>query len=69
VRELGATSKGPEPLIGGRDILALGVSPGARVGHILRAIYEGQLDGRLSTGEDARAKARRLIEIDVGGGP
>lgn len=62
VQELGATSKGPEPLIGGRDILAMGVAAGPRVGEILHAIYERQLDGGLSTPEEARSAARRLIE-------
>lgn len=37
----------PEPLLRGQDILDRDVRPGPRVGELLRAAYELQLDGRL----------------------
>ena len=48
----------PDPLLLGRHLLALGVAPGPRVGEILKAIYERQLDGEITTVEDAIAAAR-----------
>jgi len=60
-RELEVSERPPEPLIRGRDVLALGVVPGPRVGRILRAVYELQLDGELTTSEEALEAARRLL--------
>ena len=42
-------------------MLALGVKPGPEVGVILRAIYERQLDGEITTLDDAIAEAQKLI--------
>lgn len=52
----------PEPLLRGRDVLALGVPPGPEVGRVVRAVYERQLDGAVRTHEEAVAEARRLCE-------
>jgi tRNA nucleotidyltransferase/poly(A) polymerase len=38
----------PAAWIRGEDVLALGVPPGPRVGALLRAAYDAQLDGRVS---------------------
>jgi tRNA nucleotidyltransferase (CCA-adding enzyme) len=62
VRELNVAMRPPEPLLLGRDILALGVAPGPRVGEILRAVYERQLDGAVTTADEARAEAGRLVD-------
>jgi len=43
----------PPPFITGHDVLALGYSPGPRVGEILREIRERQIDGELKTREEA----------------
>lgn len=59
-RSLGVEHAPPAPLLLGRHVLALGVSPGPRVGEILRAIYERQLDGAVVTLDDAIAAAREL---------
>lgn len=61
VRELDVAVRPPEPLLLGRDVLALGVVPGPRVGEILRLVYERQLDGAVTTADEARAEAQRLI--------
>jgi len=53
--------KPPAPLLLGRHVLALGVPPGPRVGEIVKAIYERQLDGEIATVEDAIAVARSLL--------
>jgi tRNA nucleotidyltransferase (CCA-adding enzyme) len=62
VRQLDVAERPPQPLLLGRDVLALGVAPGPRVGEILRAVYERQLDGVVATADDARAEARRLLK-------
>ena len=43
----------PPPLIRGRDLLALGILPGPRVGQLLADVVEAQLDGTLKTRDDA----------------
>ena len=50
----------PAPLLLGRHVLALGVLPGPRVGEILKAVYERQLDGEVTTVEDAIAAAKHF---------
>jgi hypothetical protein len=61
VRALDVAVRPPEPLLRGRDVLALGLSPGPEVGRILHAVYERQLDGAVTTHEEAVAEARRVI--------
>jgi tRNA nucleotidyltransferase (CCA-adding enzyme) len=61
VGALGVASRPPEPLLRGRDLLALGLAPGPEVGRILRAVYERQLDGAITSPEEARTEARRLL--------
>jgi tRNA nucleotidyltransferase (CCA-adding enzyme) len=60
-RSLGVEHRPPQPILMGRHLLELGVVPGRRVGEILKAVYEQQLDGSLSTLDEAIEAARRLI--------
>jgi tRNA nucleotidyltransferase (CCA-adding enzyme) len=60
-RSLGVEHRPPAPLLLGRHLLAMGVTPGPRMGEILKAVYEQQLDGAVTTLEDAEAAARALI--------
>jgi tRNA nucleotidyltransferase (CCA-adding enzyme) len=60
-RELGVEHLPPAPLLMGRHLLALGVSPGPRVGELLKQIYEKQLDGEITSVEAAIAAAEQLI--------
>jgi tRNA nucleotidyltransferase (CCA-adding enzyme) len=60
-RSLGVEHQPPAPLLLGRHLLALGVSPGPRVGEILKQVYEKQLDGQIATVDEAVAEARRLL--------
>ncbi|MEP6914229.1 MAG: polynucleotide adenylyltransferase [Acidobacteriota bacterium] len=59
-RELGVQHAPPEPLVKGRHILALGLSPGPEVGVILKQIYEKQLDGTITSLEQGLELARSL---------
>jgi tRNA nucleotidyltransferase (CCA-adding enzyme) len=61
VRALDVARRAPEPILRGRDVLALGVPPGPRVGRVVRAVYERQLDGAVTTADEARAEARRIL--------
>jgi tRNA nucleotidyltransferase (CCA-adding enzyme) len=64
-RALGVEHEAPRPLVRGRDLLALGVQPGPRMGSLLREIYEQQLDGRLQTLDEGIALARDLLRRDA----
>ena len=59
-RRLGVEHAAPAPLVMGRHLLALGVSPGPRMGEILKAVYEQQMDGIVTTEEEGR---RAMISI------
>jgi tRNA nucleotidyltransferase (CCA-adding enzyme) len=59
-RALGVEHQPPAPLLMGRHLLELGLQPGPRVGEILRQVYEKQLDGEITTVEEAVALARTL---------
>lgn len=61
VRELGIAERAPEPLLLGRHLLELGLQPGKQIGDITRAVYELQLDGEVTTLEQAIAAARRVL--------
>ena len=60
-RELGVEHAPPRPILLGRHLLALGVKPGPRMGEILRAVYERQLDGAVQSVEDGIELAKTLI--------
>ena len=47
--ELGAESLRPPRLLSGADLLAMGYAPGPRVGDILRALEDAQLEGEIAT--------------------
>lgn len=51
----------PPPLIQGRDLTVLGLPPGPRMGRILRALYEAQLDGVISSREEGLQLAQPWI--------
>ena len=57
-RQLGVEHAAPKPILLGRHLLGLGVKPGPRMGEILRAVYERQLDGSVTTVEEGIAVAR-----------
>jgi tRNA nucleotidyltransferase (CCA-adding enzyme) len=61
VRELDVAVRPPEPLLKGRDLLALGMAPGPQIGRVLQAVYEMQLDGAVTSLEEARERARRML--------
>jgi len=59
-RAIGVEHRPPDPLVLGRHILALGLAPGPHVGEILRAVYERQLDGTVTTLDEGLAVATTI---------
>ena len=60
-RELGIEHGPPAPLLLGRHLPALGVSPGPQMGILIQQVYALQLDGTVTTAEEALDAARRLL--------
>jgi tRNA nucleotidyltransferase (CCA-adding enzyme) len=60
-RAIGADKGPPKPILLGRHLLELGLKPGPRVGEILKAVYEQQMDGAVKNLNDAIAAARRFL--------
>ena len=57
VRELQIERKAPEPILMGRHLLELGLSPSPEFKKILDAVYEMQLDGKITNLEEAVLEA------------
>ena len=60
-RALGVQHAAPPRLLLGRHLIAMGVAPGPGMGRLLDAVYERQLDGEVTTLEEAMAAARALL--------
>lgn len=64
-RALGVEHKPPAPILLGRHLIEMGVTPGPGMGEILRAVYELQLDGAVTSLEEAQARAGTLLRSEV----
>jgi poly(A) polymerase len=51
----------PAPLVTGRDLIAAGYKPGPMFGIVLSEIEDAQLEGRISTAEEAMAMVRERL--------
>lgn len=60
-RALGVEHRPPASLLLGRHLIEMGVAPGPRMGAIIRAVYERQLDGAVTTLEEAKVEAARHL--------
>lgn len=60
-RALGVEHRPPAPILLGRHVLTLGLSPGPEVGRVLKAVYERQLDGVVTSLDEAIDAARSLL--------
>ncbi len=58
---LGVAHEAPAPILLGRHLIELGVKPGPRMGEILKAVFEQQLDGLVRSLDDAVAAARTML--------
>jgi tRNA nucleotidyltransferase (CCA-adding enzyme) len=61
VRDLDIEKKAPEPILMGRHLIELGLTPSAEFKRVLDAVYEMQLDGQITDLPSARSRARQLI--------
>jgi tRNA nucleotidyltransferase (CCA-adding enzyme) len=68
-RALGVEHRPPEPLLKGRHLIALGVTPGPHMGELLRAVYEQQLDGVVTTLDEAQDWARYRLRTSPNWSP
>ena len=59
-RALGVEHRAPAPILLGRHLLELGLKPGPAIGRILKAVYEQQLDGKVTTIDDAVELAKTM---------
>ena len=61
-KQIPVKSVSPAPLVTGRDLQRMGVTDGPRTGRVLRALYDAQLNERLTTRAAALKEARRMTE-------
>ena len=61
-RTLGVEHEPPKPLLMGRHLIKLGLTPGPKLGKILKKVYEKQLDGQIKTLEEGIVKAQELLK-------
>jgi len=52
----------PQPMLQGRDLIALGMEPGREMGEILKTAFEAQLDGEFLTQEEAGKWLREYVD-------
>ncbi len=55
----------PKPILMGRHLIGLGYSPGPRMGDILRAAFEAQLDGEFETADGGAAWAKTNFAVEL----
>ncbi len=53
----------PPPLIDGNDLIEMGYEPGPMFGEVLEQVRDAQLEGEVTTPEEARRVARELAEL------
>ncbi|MGH9915509.1 MAG: HD domain-containing protein, partial [Pyrinomonadaceae bacterium] len=60
--ELQIEHHAPAPLLMGRHLIEMGLKPSPQFGEILSAVYEMQLDGKISNLEDAKNATTEIIK-------
>jgi tRNA nucleotidyltransferase (CCA-adding enzyme) len=60
VRELQIEKKAPDPILMGRHLIELGMTPGPKFKKILDAVYEMQLDGKITDIDEAIKEASKI---------
>ncbi len=51
----------PEPLLTGKDLIAMGYTPGPRFKEVLQTVEDAQLEGTIATREEAREMAADML--------
>ncbi len=65
VRHLDVEKKAPDPLLMGRHLIEMGLTPGPVFKTILDAVYEKQLDGLVTDVQAARDEAKSVIDKEI----
>lgn len=60
VRELNIEQRAPEPLLMGRHLIEMGLEPGPLFKKVLDAVYELQMDGKVTNLEEAIKEAKQI---------
>ena len=60
LRRLNVFDGPPAPLLLGRHLLEMGMTPGPRIGEIVKSVYFAQLAGEVTTLDEAKVRAREL---------
>jgi len=63
-KELNITKETIKPMIMGRDLIKIGVSPGPGMGKILKELYQMQLDNEFETKKQGLKMAEEIIKED-----
>lgn len=61
VRELDVEREAPKPILLGRHLIEMGLQPSPLFGEITKAVYEMQLDGRVTNLEEAKEATRKMF--------
>jgi tRNA nucleotidyltransferase (CCA-adding enzyme) len=61
VRSLNVEHEAPKPILLGRHLIEMGLEPSPKFGEITKAVYEMQLDGKVTTLEEAIATAKEML--------
>ncbi len=61
-RQLAVETEAPKPILLGRHLIELGLKPSRIFGDITKAVYELQLDGKVTNLDEAVAQAKKLIK-------
>lgn len=64
-KELDVNKETIKPLIMGRDLIKMGISPGPSMGNILKKLYQMQLDNEFETKEAGLRTAKDLIKEEL----
>lgn len=68
-RNLAVENQAPDPILKGRHLIALGLKPGPRFGLLLSAVYEAQIEGKVTHLEEGLAMVRQMIAAQDGQEP
>ena len=63
VRRLHVERKAPDPILMGRHLIEMGLKPGPDFKRILDAVYELQLDGKVTNFDQAIYEAKEIMAI------
>jgi tRNA nucleotidyltransferase (CCA-adding enzyme) len=61
IRELNVEHEPPKPILMGRHLIELGLKPSPLFGKILDAVYEMQLDGKVTNLDEAIEQAKQIV--------